>query len=68
MTLGVDDEGPTEFDLDQIDLLAIWREVPISGVAPATFQRLQGAVIALTRAKHHDGEFDQLLLRVQASG
>jgi len=60
------EDGPTELDLDQIDLLAVWRLVPISRIGPETLQRLQGALLAFTRAKHPDGEFDELLLRAQA--
>jgi hypothetical protein len=60
------DDTPTDLDLDQIDLLAVWRSVPISGIGPETLQRLQGALIAFTRAKYPDGEIEELLLRAQA--
>jgi hypothetical protein len=52
-------------DLDEVDLLSLWRCVPITEIDPALFQRLGGALIGHARTLDSDGERTELFLRAQ---
>ena len=56
--------GPA--DIDGIDLLSLWRTVPIGKIGRRVLERLSGALIAFVRNADDRGDVGPLLLRAQA--
>jgi len=56
--------GPA--DIDAIDLLALWRSVPINKIGRPVLGRLSGALIEVARNADGGGDMEPLLLRAQA--
>lgn len=53
-------------DVDEIDLLSLWRSVPVNKLDRGIVRRLSGALIELARSLDDLGNVEPLLLRAQA--
>ena len=53
-------------NIDAIDLLALWRTVPIGKIGRRVFERLSGALIEYARNADDGRDIEPLLLRAQA--
>jgi len=60
------DENNDPADIDEVDLLSLWRSVPINKLDHRVIRRLSGALIELARSADDIGDVEPILLCAQA--